>query len=115
MIDAAVRLLSLTNQRDYCTRRVLLRFDEGESGAMGYLNRMGFFDHLAEGVQVYPERPGYSGAQVYAGANAGLVEIARIHPRNRDDAESSRHRSGVQSRALRWNGWSTRGSTGCRD
>ena len=85
MIDAAVRLLSLTNQLDYCTRRVLLRFDEGESGAMGYLNRMGFFDHLAEGVQVYPERLGYSGAQVYAGANAGLVEIARIHPRNRDE------------------------------
>ena len=85
MIDAAVRLLSLSNQLDRCTKRVSLRFDEVESGAMGYLNRMGFFDHLAKGIQVHPERPSYSGAQVYAGANAHLVEIARIHPQNRDD------------------------------
>ena len=43
MIDAAVRLLSLSNQLDRCTKRVSLRFDEVESGAMGYLNRLGFF------------------------------------------------------------------------
>ena len=85
MIDAAVRLLSLSNQLDHCTRRVSLCFDEGESGVMGYLNRIGFFDYLAKGIQVHPERPSFSGAEVYAGANAGLVEIARIHPQNRDE------------------------------
>jgi hypothetical protein len=46
MIDAAVRLLSLCNQLDSSTGRVRLNFEEGESGVMGYLNRMGFFDQL---------------------------------------------------------------------
>jgi hypothetical protein len=47
MIDAAVRLLSLCNQLDASTRRGRLDFKEGESGVMGYLNRMGFFDQLS--------------------------------------------------------------------
>ncbi|MBM9615727.1 hypothetical protein JWJ90_15770 [Desulfobulbus rhabdoformis] len=55
MIDAAVRLLSLFNQLDTCCKRVLLNFEEGEFGVMGYLNRMGFFDHLAPGIEVYPD------------------------------------------------------------
>lgn len=32
MIDAAIRLLSLTNQLAYATRRVQLHFEEGEAG-----------------------------------------------------------------------------------
>jgi hypothetical protein len=83
-IDAIVRLLSLLNQLDFCTRRVILAFDEGMEGVMGYLNRMGFFDHLAPGIEVSPERPAYSGAALYAGANPGLVEIERINHRHRD-------------------------------
>ena len=62
MIDSAIRVLSLANQLDHCTRRVRLDFVEGESGAHGYLNRMGFFDHLARQVEVTPSRPVYSGA-----------------------------------------------------
>src|SRR6266446_6443732 len=84
MIDAAVRLLSLLNQLDYCTRRVVVSFDDGMTGVMGYLNRMGFFDHLAQGITIVPERPAYSGAAIYGGGNAGLVEIARINHRRRD-------------------------------
>ncbi len=53
---------------------------------MGYLNRMGFFDQLAPSVEVLPERPMYSGAKLFEGANAGLVEIARI---NKDDRDPS--------------------------
>ena len=45
---------------------------------MGYLNRMGFFDHLAKEVIVLPERPSFSAAQAHFGANSHLVEIARI-------------------------------------
>jgi hypothetical protein len=69
MIDAAVRLLSLANQLAFTTRRVRLEFDEGEMGTMGYLNRMGFFDHLDSAVEVTPSRPSYSGAKLYSGGN----------------------------------------------
>ena len=48
MVDTAVRLLSLFNQLDYCTRRVCLDFEAGEAGTMGYLDCMGFFDHLSD-------------------------------------------------------------------
>lgn len=85
MVDGAIRLLSLANQLVSSTRRVRLDFDEGESGTMGYLNRMGFFDHLAPEVEVVPSRPSYSGAQLYRGGNSMLVEIARIAKGARDD------------------------------
>jgi hypothetical protein len=84
MIDAAIRILSLSNQLAFTTRRVRLIFDEGEPGAMGYLNRMGFFDHLAREIEVTPARPAQSGAAMYRGSNAGLVEIARINKDHRD-------------------------------
>src|SRR4051812_21530284 len=64
MIDAAIRLLALANQLAFTTRRVRLDFEEGEVGTMGYLNRMGFFDHLAAPVEVAPPRPHYSGAAI---------------------------------------------------
>ncbi len=85
MIDAAVRLLSLFNQLDICQKRVQLVFDEGESGAMGYLDRMGFFDHLSKNIEVIPARPFVSGAEIYGGTNTSLVEIARINPKFRDE------------------------------
>lgn len=84
MIDAAVRLLSLFNQLDLCCRRVQLDFEDGDNGAMGYLNRMGFFDHLSLRVDVLPARPLYSGVELYGGTNTSLVEIARITPECRD-------------------------------
>jgi hypothetical protein len=84
MIDAAIRLLSLANQLAFTTCRVRLDFEEGASGTMGYLNRMGFFDHLAASIDVTPRRPVYSGAELHRGGNAGLVEIARINKDARD-------------------------------
>jgi hypothetical protein len=84
MIDAALRLLSLVNQLDLCGKRVCLYFEEGQSGAEGYLNRAGFFDHLLPSVEVYPERPAFSGARAYQGFNKGLVEIAKINREERD-------------------------------
>jgi hypothetical protein len=85
MVDAAIRLLSLVNQLASATRRVRLNFDEGEAGTMGYLNRMGFFDHLADHVDVLPSRPAYSAAEMHRGSNAALVEIARINKDARDE------------------------------
>jgi hypothetical protein len=84
MIDAAIRLFALANQLAYTMRRVRLEFAEGESGTMGYLNRMGFFDHLSEDVEVAPGRPQYSGATIFRGGNTGLVEIAQINKDSRD-------------------------------
>jgi len=75
MVDTAVRLLSLFNQLDYRTCRVRLDFEAGEAGAMGYLNRMGFFDHLSGNIEVLPARPAVSGAEIYGGTNARLVEM----------------------------------------
>ncbi len=85
MVDTAVRLLSLFNQLDSRTCRVRLDFEAGETGTMGYLDRMGFFDHLSKNVEVLPARPAISGVEVYGGTNARLVEITRINREYRDD------------------------------
>ncbi|MBR0834118.1 hypothetical protein JQ612_13035 [Bradyrhizobium manausense] len=85
MVDAAIRLLSLVNQLASTTRRVCLNFEEGEAGTMGYLNRMGFFDHLSDQVEVIPAWPDYSAAQIHRGGNRALVEIARINKDERDN------------------------------
>jgi hypothetical protein len=84
MVEPAIRLLSLANQLALTTKRVRLDFEEGEAGTMGYLNRMGFFDHLASGIDVKPRRPAYSMAELHRGGNSALVEIAQINKDARD-------------------------------
>jgi len=84
MIDAAVRFLSLFNQLDHCSCRVLLDFEEGDSGAMGYLNRMGFFDHLSRNIEIKQGWPVFSGAEIHGGTNFSLVEIAKINHQSKD-------------------------------
>ena len=86
MVDAGVRLLSLTNQLSAAGKNVLLAFDEGIVGTMGYLNRMGFFDFLLSAIEVTPEKPALSGAAAMRGQSAGLVEFAAIatHGGDRD-------------------------------
>jgi hypothetical protein len=90
MVDVAIRLLSLSNQLALSTRRVRLEFAEGEAGTMGYLNRMGFFDHLAKEVEVSPPRPTYSAAKIHRGGNIALVEIAQINKDDRDEGLPTR-------------------------
>lgn len=79
MIDVIIKLLSFCNQAVACTKRVRLEFGEA-SKALGYLNRIGFFDHLAPAVEVTPHRPIFSGAAIHRGGNRGLVEIERFSP-----------------------------------
>lgn len=100
MVDSGIRLLSLVNQLAYDRRHVRLEFEEGEAGTMGYLNRMGFFDHLAHDVEVKPCRPLYSGANLHRGSNAALVEIARINKDSRDDELPTRLTSPSGERRL---------------
>lgn len=86
MIDVIIRLLSFCNQASACTKRVRLEFADG-GNAMGYLNRIGFFDHLATAVEVSPARPVYSGAAIHRGGNRGLVEIERFSRTNAVDQQ----------------------------
>jgi len=84
MTDAAVRLLSLLNQLDHATRRVVVEFEEDENGVLGYLGRAGFFESLSSTVEVTPKRPVYSAALQYRGRNPRLVEVERIDRNCRD-------------------------------
>lgn len=82
MVDAAARLLSLLNQLASTPRRVFLEFNPDDDNAIGYLNRMGFFDYLDKAVVVIPERPAYSSAEIYGGTSSSLVEFVRLNPKN---------------------------------
>ena len=77
MVVPIVRLLS-RQPTLLDTKCVTLDFRAGEDGAMGYLNRIGFFDHLSDDADVLPYRPLQSGAQLHFGGNSGVVEIAAI-------------------------------------
>lgn len=85
MIDTAIRLLSLVNQLSSASKHVVLDFEEGWTGTMGYLDRMGFFEHLDPEISVLPERPFFSAATIHRGRNSGLVEIARINKDEEDE------------------------------
>jgi hypothetical protein len=78
MVDAAVRLLSLLNQLAASGKRVVLEFEKMD-GAMGYLNRLRFFEFLSADVIVKPRRPAVSMGALRRGQSAGLVELVRIN------------------------------------
>lgn len=78
LIDAVIRLLAFSNQLSAADIPVHLTFEGGLAGSMGYLDRMGFFDHLDPKVHVDPERPHLSGARIFRGGNGGLVEICPV-------------------------------------
>ena len=83
MVDAAARILSLLNQLALCTKRVTLEF-ESPDGAMGYLNRLRFFEFLATQIIVRPFRPLVSMGALRKGRSANLVELVRISRTGRD-------------------------------
>jgi hypothetical protein len=85
MTDAAVRLLSLLNQLDSTTRRVVVHFEGGKHGVLAYLERIGFFQALAANVTVMPKRPTGVAAMRYQGRNPHVVEIHRIYHHQRED------------------------------
>jgi hypothetical protein len=90
MVDAGVKMLSLANQLRHLGKRVALDFEEEESGTLGYLNRMGFIDSLHPGIEVLPQRPYFSGAELYRGENPSLVEFESINPDHQDRALPNR-------------------------
>lgn len=83
MVDAAARMLSLLNQLAFCTKRVTLEFGSTD-GAMGYLNRLRFFDFLSSDIKVKPSRPLISMGAIRKGRSANLVELVRINHSGRE-------------------------------
>ena len=83
MVDAGTRLLSLVNQAAHAAKRVQLVFEEGTSGTMGYLQRMGFFEFLDPSVRVQPEPVAQDISEHRQ--HRALVEFARIHPSRKDE------------------------------
>ncbi len=84
-LDGVLRLLSTCNQLVGTGKTVRLTFLDGQTGVMGYIDRMGFFDHLDPRVETFPERPVLSGALIFQGRNRGLVEIVRLDGARRDN------------------------------
>lgn len=78
MVDASARLLSLLNQLALCTKRVVLEFEDA-SEAMGYLNRISFFEFLSPYVVVKPRRPAFAMGALRRGRSANLVELVPIN------------------------------------
>lgn len=85
LVDAGTQLLSLVNQLAYSGRKVVLRFEEGYTGVMGYLHRLSFFELLHPAVQTIPTRPTASTLAMW-GNNPNVVEFKRIHPQSREKA-----------------------------
>ncbi len=83
MVDAGTRLLSLVNQAAHAAKRVRLVFEDGTSGTMGYLQRMGFFEFLDASVRVQPEPVAQDISEHRQ--HRALVEFARIHPSRKDE------------------------------
>ena len=92
MVDASLRILSLVNQFSSTNKSVELHFLEYDSGAMGYLNRIGFFDllHSEDKIRVFPSKPAYSGAKLYTGNNSGTVEICHVVNTSKSNKEIPR-------------------------
>lgn len=94
MIDAAARILALCNQLVMLGKTVSIDFSACKT-TLTYFNRLGFFDHLAGGVDVVPERPSQSGAATYRGKNDGVVELASIDPHIPDESIPKRLKSSL--------------------
>src|SRR5436853_3936852 len=78
MVEAAVRLLSLTNQLAALGGAVTLAFEGNQNDAMSWLNRANFFAVLSEQVCVLPSRPDATIVQRYQGQSKNLVEFKSI-------------------------------------
>ncbi len=107
MVDTGIRMLSLANQLRCVHKHVTLDFKGDIDGSYGYLNRIGFFDHLDPSIEVLPAKPLLSNASLYRGNNSRLVEIEKINPDHKDQTlpsrladaldEAVRHRSDHES------------------
>lgn len=79
LLEALARLLALCNQLSDAGKCVSVDFSDCRQ-TLHYLDRIGFFDHLSETIEVLPKRPVASKAATYQGQNDGVVEFRAIDP-----------------------------------
>lgn len=77
LLEALARLLALCNQLCIGGKGVVLDFSACKK-TLGYLDRVGFVEHLDSRVTVLPRRPSGTKAIVYEGNNEGVVELRAI-------------------------------------
>lgn len=106
-IGACIRFLSIVNQLALSGANVEIVFEDGGTGVMGYLNRMGFFECLAPAIKVSPNRPEISARVVYGGSNSGLIEIAPLSPGSREQEPAQSTRRNRSATAFRPESWRT--------
>ncbi len=82
IVDAGARLLSLINQQIDDGYAVTLAFEDPD-GALGYLNRAGFFRSLPTSVRVLPDRPDDRVLMAREGTSNTLVEFRAISATDR--------------------------------
>lgn len=79
LLVAIAKLLAVANQ--LAARGIAVSIDVSECGdTRNFFNRAGFFDSLADGVDVFPVRPNESAAKKYKGNSNSLVEFGAISP-----------------------------------
>ncbi len=79
LLDAASRFLALCNQLADVGKRVKIDFSDCIS-TLGYFDRIGFLKHLDAHVEVLPDRPTVSRADVYKGYSDTVVEFGSVDP-----------------------------------
>lgn len=80
MLEAQARLLALCNQLSEAGKTVVLDFKKSANGTLTYLDRIGFFELLANEVQVLPKRPRSGRSKTYRGNNDGVIELHKVDP-----------------------------------
>ncbi|MBL4941894.1 MAG: hypothetical protein JKY81_09550 [Colwellia sp.] len=88
-VDGLIRMLSYVNQLQDNGYKIKLDFLNEDSPAMGYLDRLGFFQRLHGKVKVKPKPPEISGSQKYHGTNGTLVELAVVNSVEEPSADLS--------------------------
>ncbi|MFZ3083858.1 type ISP restriction/modification enzyme [Rhodoferax ferrireducens] len=97
LLEALARLLALCNQLCMGGKGVVLDFSACKK-TLGYLDRMGFVEHLDRRVTVLPRRPSGTKAIVYEGNNEGVVELRMIEV----DAPNQKIPSQLRSSFVTW-------------
>jgi len=79
LLDAASRLLALCNQLADFGKSVKIDFSDCVS-TLRYFDRIGILKHLDERVEVLPNRPSISRADIYKGNSDAVVEFGSVDP-----------------------------------
>lgn len=86
LLDAIMRLLCLSNQLCQQGKFICLDFRNCLK-TFGYLDRLGFFKHLHNLAQVFPEKPKTSLAEKYSRNSDSLIEVFPICPQDIDNED----------------------------